>query len=107
MDLNVIQGTGSLTYAGGSPEAYNCNPFSVDITVLVDRGIYLLNIPTDNATTTPTLNINSIGAKSILANGSTSSAPVALQVGALKAGYWAFFLWDISQQSGAGAFILM
>ncbi len=111
MDFNIIQGQSStLTYTA-SPEGYACT-LSVAVTaagaapnLYVNKGLYLLKISTTNSDTRPTLNINGIGAQTIVKNGSTSATTINLNIGDLIANTWAYFLWDQSIGGGGGAFI--
>lgn len=87
MDSNIIQGVADITHAA---DAYT-GTLSVGVNIYFDRAIYLCNIVNANATTTPTLNLNGIGAQPIVANGGG-----ALTVGQLSAGSWRMFVLDVS-----------
>lgn len=107
MDFDIVQGQSGLgTYAAGPPEVYGYT-ISVGVTVYYDRGKYLLQIPVTNTTTNPQININGIGATTVLANGSEGLSPIALNLGDLAIGSWIEVLYDKSQLSGAGAFIYL
>lgn len=92
MDYNIIKGKSVLS---NMLDAYTGSmlPLYTDYT---DNGIYLCKSSATNTTTTPTLDINAIGAKTIYKiNGS------AISVGDILLNGWYLFMYD----SGLNGFI--
>lgn len=79
-----------VTLAGGSADALTAT-YSPAHTSLVDGRAIILQAVSDNATTTPTLNLDSLGAKTIVKNGNE-----ALVAGDIQAGAFHIFCYDSS-----------
>ena len=85
MDFNIIQGNSILTnviddYSG---------TLNYTISEYTNNGIYLCKISATNTTTAPTLNINSIGAKTIYTN-----SGLAVTIGTILINGWYLFMYD-------------
>jgi hypothetical protein len=87
MDYNIIKGRSVLTNAS---DVFS-GTLSVNDTEYTDGGIYICQMPITNTTTTPTLNINSIGAKTIVDLSGNS-----LKVGDLRLSGWYQFMYDLA-----------
>lgn len=94
MDYNIIQGHASLTNSGDNFSG----TLSVSHPSYVNKGIYLLKAPIANTTTTPTINLNSLGATTIV-----TRSGGALSVGQLTANGWYLFMYE----SGTSKFHLL
>jgi hypothetical protein len=94
MDYNIIQGQSSLTNTG---DVYS-GTLSVGVTSYRDKGVYLCKISATNTTSVPTLNLNGIGAKTIVLNDGK-----ALSAGSLLINGWYEFLYD----SGSNKFLCL
>ena len=87
MDHNIIKGKATLTNTGD----VFIGSVSVNDSEYVNNGIYMCKMSATNTTTSPTLNLNLIGAKVIKNNGN-----VALTVGSLVANGWYLFMYDLT-----------
>lgn len=71
MDYNIIQGACTLTNSGDN----FVGTLPINIPSYVNNGLYLVRAPITNTTTTPTLNLNGLGAVTITTN---TGAPLAI-----------------------------
>ena len=94
MDHNIIQGRSVL---GGSATVLT-GTLSVGVTTYIDGGVYYGKVSATNTTTTPTLNLNTIGAKTIV-----NKIGGALTIGQIVASGWYQFQYD----SGTDKFLLL
>jgi hypothetical protein len=85
MDYNIIKGKSILA---NTLDAYYGN-LNYTINEYTDNGIYLCKISATNTTTAPTLNINSIGAKTIYTN-----SGLAVTIGTILINGWYLFMYD-------------
>ncbi len=85
MDNKIIRGFGTTT---NSSDDYSVT-LSVGDTALVNGGIYQLYLNRTNTTTATTLNVNSIGAKTIKKDNNTT-----LQIGDLQINSWVQVIYD-------------
>ena len=119
MDLDVIQGTGALTYTAGPPEQYAAAIYvkggqSIGIggysnlnNYYYNGGLYLLTTPSTNTSTNPTVNINDIGPVPVLKNGSTAGSSVAIAAGDIPANNYFILVYNQALVGGTGAFVLL
>ncbi len=87
MDTNIILGKSILTNAS---DVFS-GTLNIAYTAYKNNGIYLCKMPISNTTTTPTLNLNGIGAKTIVTNNGS-----ALTIGDLLINGWYEFMYDSS-----------
>ena len=85
MDAKIIQGQGITTNVG---DVYSVT-LSVGVTAYVDKGIYICQPSATNTTTTPTINVNSIGAKTISRQG------VSVKIGDIN-NDWMILMYSVS-----------
>lgn len=93
MDVNIIKGKCNLTNVG---DDYS-GTLSVGESVYVNSAVYICKISATNTTIGSTLNLNSIGPRSIFNNYGYPCYP-----GELRAGAWGYFLFE----SATNRFIL-
>ena len=107
MDFNLLQGICySTTYAGGPPEVFS-GTLSVAVTGYVHGGLYLVQIAPDyNVAAASYLNLNSLGNKQMVANGSSSSVVIPIGTNQLK-NAWVLMIYDETINSNTGAFVFM
>jgi hypothetical protein len=68
MDYNIIQGACTLTNSGDN----FTGTIPINVPAYVNNGIYIVRMSATNTTTSPTLNLNGLGARTITAkNGGT------------------------------------
>ncbi len=94
MDVNIILGKSVLTNVS---DVFS-GTLSVGYSAYTNNGIYLCKMPISNTTTTPTLDLNTIGAKTIVKNDGS-----ALAIGDLLANGWYEFMYD----SGSDKFLCL
>jgi hypothetical protein len=85
MDYNIILGKSTLTNLSDNYSG----ELNIDYTQYTTNGVYLCKISASNTTTSPTLNLNSIGSKTIYdkSGGSTD-------IGSLVINGWYLFMYD-------------
>lgn len=91
--------------AGGSADALTITANDTLLSAYYDKLIIGCVVASDNATTTPTLNINSIGAKTI--KKASAGAEADLAAGDMQGGEFVFFRYRSAWAGGAGAFELL
>ncbi len=87
MDYNLIKGNAVMTNV---VDAYSAT-IPISYTSYTDGSIYFLKSPFSNTGITPTLNINSIGAKSIKAKDGN-----AVAVSQIIINGWFIFMYELS-----------
>ncbi len=87
MDLNIIQGQSIL---GNTGDVFS-GVLNIAITAYTDKGIYICKMSATNTSATPTLNINTIGAHTMVNKDGS-----ALSIGDLVINGWYMFMYDLS-----------
>lgn len=93
MDYNIIQGACTLTNSGDNFSG----TLPINITAYENNGLYLVRAPITNTTTTPTLNLNGLGAVTI-----TTKTGAPLSIGQMVNSGWYLVMF-----SSANRFLLI
>lgn len=89
MDYNIIQGACTLTNSGDN----FVGTLPINIPSYVNNGLYLVRVPINNTTATPTLNLNGLGAVTITTN---TGAPLA--IGQILDSGWYLLMYSSSNR---------
>jgi hypothetical protein len=104
-DANLVRDLGGANTVAGSADAITVALADASTPAYFDGMRFSFRVGTDNATTTPTLNVDGLGAKTI--KKSIAGVESALVVGDLQAGMTAEVVYRSAWASAAGAFELL
>jgi hypothetical protein len=104
-DANLVRDLGGANTVAGTADAATVALADASTPTYFDGMRFSWRVGTDNATTTPTLNVDSLGAKTIKKSIAGIESPLA--IGDLQAGMTAEVVYRSAWASAAGAFELL
>jgi microcystin-dependent protein len=104
-DANLVRDLGGANTVAGTADAITVALADASTPTYFDGMRFSFRVGTDNATTTPTLNVDSLGAKTI--KKAVAGGETAVVVGDLQAGMTAEVVYRSAWASAAGAFELL